>query len=150
MNTRRTSVVAVAVAAVGLLTQFVGPSVAGATQRYPRSGALRVTKECSHYTGAAGDFCSITSSNVRAIRIGMRIVYDQAADPVTFALDSDVVLSFREGSAAYGHVTLEVGGSTGKITFNGGTGEFRTFHAKANVTCSDAINCAWDGTYRFR
>ena len=34
----------------------------------PRSGELHVTKNCSHYTGAAGSFCTITSSNLNAIK----------------------------------------------------------------------------------
>jgi hypothetical protein len=29
----------------------------------PQNGTLRVTKECSEYTGAAGSFCTIASSN---------------------------------------------------------------------------------------
>jgi hypothetical protein len=76
-------------------------------------------------------------------------LYQQAA-PADFALDSDIVVSFRHGSAAYGHVNLDPGGNTGTVTLNGGTGDFRKFHANANLTCSDAVNCAWDGTYSFR
>jgi hypothetical protein len=33
----------------------------------PRSGDLHVTKECSEYKGLAGDFCTITSSNLEEI-----------------------------------------------------------------------------------
>jgi hypothetical protein len=137
---------ALAVAAACLLTQLGGPSVAFAIQRSPRGGALHVTKECSRYTGAAGSFCTITSSNVRAIKVGMRVVYEHAAT-IDFALDSDIVLSFKHGSAAHGHVILQPGGSTGTVTLDGGTGTFRTFHASALVTCSDDIHCAWDGRY---
>ena len=78
----------------------------------------------------------------------MRVVYSQAA-PDNFALDSDINVSFKHGSAAHGHVVLDVGGSTGTVTLNGGTGEFRHFHANALVTCSDDVHCAWDGTYTF-
>jgi hypothetical protein len=149
MRTRRSFALAVTVVAVGLLTQLVGPSFAVANEGPTRTGALHVTKECSQYTGAAGDFCTITSSNVRAIEVGMRVVYHQAIGPAN--LDSDFVLSFRRGSTAYGHVTLDdLAGTTGKITLNGGTGDFRNFHARALLTCSDAVNCAWDGTYSFR
>ena len=38
---------------------------------FPRSGDLQVTKECSAYTGAAGDVCTITSSNVKEIEAGV-------------------------------------------------------------------------------
>jgi hypothetical protein len=36
----------------------------------PRSGDIRVTKECSEYRGLAGDFCAITSSNLDEIPVG--------------------------------------------------------------------------------
>ena len=35
-----------------------------------RSGDLEVTKECSEYKGEAGDFCTITSSNLEEIEVG--------------------------------------------------------------------------------
>src|SRR2546421_1893495 len=44
-----------------------------------RSGALHVTKECSQYTGLAGSFCTITSSNLKQIAVGSRVVYAKAA-----------------------------------------------------------------------
>jgi len=150
MKARRPFAIAVTAAAVGLLTPLLGPAAAVANEGSVRSGALHVTKECSQYTGEPGSFCTVTSSNVRPIEAGMRIVYKDAIDPVTSAIDTDIVVSFRHGSAGYGHVTLDPGGNTGTVTLNGGTGDFRKFHAQANVTCSDAVNCAWDGTYSFR
>ena len=41
----------------------------------PRTGELHVMKECSSYAGQAGDFCTITSSNVDAIEVGSRVIY---------------------------------------------------------------------------
>ena len=40
-----------------------GPATAWAFS--DQSGNLHVTKECSQYTGAAGSFCTITSSQVQ-------------------------------------------------------------------------------------
>lgn len=136
-----------AAAMLTLLTLFGGSSSALAHGTHPRSRALHVTKECSQYTGAAGDFCTITSSNVPLIRDGMKVVYLSAVDPATATLDTDVVLSSKRGSTAHGHVTLDLTTLTGTVTFDGGTGKFRSFHAIANVTCSDPIHCAWVGTY---
>ena len=59
---------------------------------FPRSGDLHVTKTCPTYTGAAGDFCTITASNVTEIEVGSRVVYAQAADFSTLSLDSDIVI----------------------------------------------------------
>ncbi len=113
----------------------------------PRSGELHVTKECSQFHGQAGGFCTITGSNLNAIRPGMKVIYTSAAGAT--GLDSDLVLAGPGHNDAYGHVTLSFLTGTGGVTFSGGTGRFRGFHASVAVTCSDAINCAWDGTYSF-
>ena len=148
MRARRSITFAVTAAAVSLLTQFGGPAIARAAEGSPRTRALHVTKECSQYTGAAGSYCTITSSNVPEIRVGMKVVYEQAAT-ADFALDSRIVVAFAHGSAAHGHVVLEPGGSTGTVTIHGGTGNFHRFRAHALVTCSDDVHCAWNGTYTF-
>ena len=72
----------------------------------PRSGELHVTKNCSHYTGAAGSFCTITSSNLNAIKVDSRVVYTSAADftPGVLKLDSDLVIDGPGNNAAFGHV----------------------------------------------
>ena len=54
-----------------------------------RSGDLQITKECSEYTGRAGDFCTITSSNLEGIEAGAKVIYAEAAGEGT--LDTDVV-----------------------------------------------------------
>src|SRR6266704_1025700 len=45
----------------------------------PRSGALQITKECSQYTRLPGSFCTITSSNLKQIPVGTRVIYASAA-----------------------------------------------------------------------
>jgi hypothetical protein len=48
----------------------------------PRQWRFHVTKECSEYKGLAGDFCTITSSNLEEIAVGSKAVYaDVSADP---------------------------------------------------------------------
>ena len=118
----------------------------------PRSGELHVTKECSAYTGAAGDHCTITSSNVKAIEPGSRVVYARAAGATS--LDTDVVLDTPGpgNNKASGHCTLDLLTGLGVCTFSGGTGKFTGFSATAHVTPpapADPANWHWDGTYRF-
>jgi hypothetical protein len=113
----------------------------------PRRGDLHVTKECSQFTGLADSFCTITSSNLDAIRAGSRVVYLQAA--AATSLDSDVVLVVEPGNYALGHVTLDFTTGLGQVTFSGGAGQFSSFHAKVNVSHLDGNNWAWDGKYRF-
>jgi hypothetical protein len=114
----------------------------------PRSGALHVTKECSQYTGAAGSFCTITSSSLKTIDAGSKVIYAQPAGAA--GLDSDLVLDTGPGNSAFGHVTLSFATLSGVLTFSGGTGEFRHFQATVDVTYNPATNLwYWDGTYSF-
>jgi hypothetical protein len=120
----------------------VGPSLSAS----PRSGDLRVTKECSGYTGGAGSFCAITSSNVKAIEVDSRIIYLQP-DQVVTPLGSDVVLDLPGpgNNTAFGHCSLALG----VCTFSGGTGKFRGFNATVQVSYLGGFDWGWDGTYSF-
>jgi hypothetical protein len=113
----------------------------------PRSGDLHVTKECTEYTGLAGSFCTITSSNVQAIEVGSRVVYASAAGSA--GLDSDVVLDppGQGNNAAFGHCTLDA--VISRCTFSGGTGKFTWFTASVEVSDLGGNNWGWDGTYSF-
>ena len=122
-----------------------------ASASFARSGDLHVTKECSEYTGAAGDFCTITSSNLKEIPVGSKVVYAQAADPNALLFDSDVVLDPPGPgiNAAWGHCQLNNLTGVGICTFSGGTGKFAHFRASANVSYLGGPDYAWDGTYGF-
>jgi hypothetical protein len=138
---KRSFILLVAVAAAVLVA---GVGSADAT---PRSGALHVTKECSQYNGTVGSFCTITSSSINSIKPGMRVVYLGA--PSKGVLDCDIVLSFEHGSAAFGHVLLDLTTAQGRVTFSGGTGKFARFEADAVVSVDSAGVWHWDGTYSF-
>jgi len=151
---------AAALTAAGCADQSVnpvGPSASAdiaslaASATFPRSGDLRVTKECSAYTGAAGDVCTITSSNIREIAVGSRVVYARAADFSTMTIDSDVVLDLPApgSNAASGHCQVSLVTGAGRCTFSGGTGTFTHFRGNANVSYLGGPSFAWDGTYSF-
>jgi hypothetical protein len=112
-----------------------------------RSGDLHVTKECPDYKGAAGDFCTIKSSNIDEIVGGSRVVYASAAGDG--ALDSDIVLESGDGNTAAGHVRLDLANGTGTLTFSGGTGTLRGFNATADVSADSSGLWHWDGTFSF-
>lgn len=112
-----------------------------------RSGDLHVTKECSTYTGLAGDICTITASNVEQIPVGSRVVYAEAQG--AGSLDTDVVLEAGPGNTATGHVVLDLAAGTGVVTFSGGTGTFAGFQGRADVSADAAGLWHWEGTYRF-
>jgi hypothetical protein len=135
--------------AVTLAGAFAIASQARTDASSSRTRALHVTKECSQYFGHAGEYCTIVSSNLGAIAPGSKVFYFEAAGPS--GLDSDLALYAGPGNVALGHVTLSFSTATGVIRFRGGTGDFRKFRARANVTFDPATNLwHWDGTYRFR
>jgi hypothetical protein len=123
---------------------------------FARSGTLRVTKECSEYFLRAGDFCTITSSNLKQIEVGSRITYLSAASP-EFFLETDVVLDppGPGNNVAYGHCSVDltaINGTRGCV-FSGGTGKFKWFHAEVKLSLVDpedpATELVWNGTYSF-
>jgi hypothetical protein len=114
----------------------------------PRYGALHVTKECSAYSGLAGQFCTITSSNLKAIKVGSRVVYASAAGGTS--LDSDLIL-YSGHDRAFGHVVLDFVAKTGAVTFSGGTGQLSGFNASVAVSLDPATGLwHWDGRFWFR
>jgi hypothetical protein len=138
---KRTLALVLATAAIGILATASSAAA-------PRSGALHVTKECSQYNGQAGSFCTITSSNLKAIDVGSKVIYAQPAGVA--GLDSDLVLNTGPGNSAFGHVTLSFATLSGVLTFSGGTGQFRGFEARVVVTFNPTTNLwYWDGAYSF-
>ena len=112
------------------------------------SGTLHVTKECSKYTGEAGSFCTIASSNCPAIPTGSKIVYKEAVT-ATGGLDTDIVINTPNGDTAYGHVVLDGATETGKVTLAGGTGRLAKLAGELAVAPLDAPNYGWDGPYSY-
>ena len=148
---------AAALAAVGCadgslpVSPSAGPGASSLAASFPRSGDLHVTKECSTYTGHAGDVCTITSSNVGEIEVGSKIVYARDADFSTLSLDSDVVLDppGPGNNTAFGHCNVSLVTGIGLCTFSGGTGKFTQFSGRANVSYLGGPDYAWNGTYSF-
>jgi len=136
------------VLALTLVTGAMAAASSAGTTGSDRSGGLHVTKECSQYFGHAGEFCTITSSNLNAIDAGMNVVYTSAAGATS--LDSDLVLDGPGNNDAYGHVDLAFATGSGVVTFSGGTGRFSGFHASIAVTFNNVDHLwHWDGTYSF-
>ena len=146
INRRHTRVAAVVVAVT--LLSAVSPLLAdGQGGGKPRK--LHVTKECSEYTGAAGAFCTITSSNLEQIEVGSRVVYAKAAGATS--LDTDIILDppGPGNNKAFGHCRLDFVSLVGRCTFSGGTGKFKWFVAGVDVSHLAGPNWAWHGTYSF-
>ena len=147
----RTTRVAMLVAVAFALVLAV-PALAAA----PRSGILHVTKECSQYTGEVGSFCTVTSSNLKAIPVGTRDV-GLGAVGTDGSVDFGIVFETRGANAAFGHATICGTCEVGTVTFDGGTGEFKKFHANLVLYCpiggiahdGRVDDCSLDGPYSF-
>ena len=147
----------IAAAAVTACSDTTAPDRLGAEGvSLARSGALRVTKECSDYRGGAGDICTITSSNLKQIEVGSIVRYLSRASDAGI-LDSDVILDppGPGTNVAFGHCSVDltaINGTTGCV-FSGGTGKFKWFHAEVTLSLVDPedpeTELVWNGWYRF-
>ena len=128
----------------------VADAAASLSRSAPRRGELHVTKECSQYTRLAGGFCTITSSNLEQIEVGTKVVYTSASGAAVLDSDITLVLPHPGRSRAFGHCRLDLAAGIGLCTFSGGTGSFKEFSARADVSSLGRPNWAWNGTYSFR
>jgi len=144
MHSKRSLLV---VAAAVLSLAALAPAVAAT----PRSGDIHITKECSEFQGAAGEHCTITTSNVPAIPVGTQVIYLSALAAPYTTLDTNIVLDppGPGNNRAFGHVHLDLGTGSGLVTFSGGTGVFTWFHGSADVWYLGGVDWGWGGTYSF-
>jgi hypothetical protein len=150
MTTDRRPLVVIAGLVALILALGSGAASVSASEKNKRNRQLHVTKDCLPYMGAAGQFCVITSSNVPEIKVGSKVLYDQAAGIPAGMLDSNVVLDAGNGDRAVGRCTLDLVSGLGLCTFSDGTGRLAGFHARVDVSALGGKQWAWDGTYRFR
>jgi hypothetical protein len=144
-------VLVVAAAFLSLAALGFTASAASSQSRSPQATkALHVTKDCSGFTGKAGAYCTIRSSNVKALKVGSKIFYLQPSAKTE--LNSDTAIYAGPGTVATGHCLLRfVPAAVGLCTFSDGTGTLAGFHARVRVTADKSVPLLfhWDGTYSF-
>ncbi|HXK25383.1 MAG TPA: hypothetical protein VMS55_22115 [Myxococcota bacterium] len=149
---RFAGLIAVVMLAAGV-TAVSALGVASKPAHSSRGGALHVTKVCVYpdFDGKPGSFCTITSSNLSAIGAGSKVFYAEADDPSAAFYDTDLYLYAGPGNSAFGHVKLSNTTGSGVLTLSGGTGRFRGFRARVDVTYDAAADLwHWDGSYRIK
>ena len=143
-------VLAVAAAVLSLAALAFSASAASSQNHSPQAtNALHATKDCSGVRGVAGNFCTIRSSNVKALKVGSKIFYMQPSGKT--ALNSDTAIYAGPGNIAAGHCLLRFATGIGLCTISDGTGTLAGFHARVRVTADKSIPALWhwDGTYSF-
>lgn len=145
----RIAVVAASLLVVAATVLAVAASAQSGSRADHRTRPFHLTKECPPSTmqGQIGDYCTVTSSNVPAIRVGTKIFYAQAAGPTS--LDSDVILYAGPGKTATGHCALDFATGLGRCTLSGGTRTLDGIRARVDVSYLGGYDWAWDGKYRF-
>ena len=137
--------------AVALLAALGFSVTAASSQNQAPRGtkAFHATKDCSGFTGLVGAYCTIRSSNVKALKVGSKIFYFQVAGKT--ALDSDTVIYVGPGTVATGHCLLRFATGVGLCTISDGTGTLAGLNLRVRVTASSSIPKLWhwDGTYSF-
>src|SRR5262245_10571382 len=116
----------IGILSAGVLTLWIGTRATSAFAAEGRSGELHVLKNCNDFTGQAGSFCTITSSNLSELA-GARVVYDQPASIPNLnlpngMLDSNVLLYAGTGDWAVGRCTVDRNTGHGLCTFSDGVG----------------------------
>jgi hypothetical protein len=127
-------------------------SVPAASSQNPASRVTRAfhaTKDCAGNSGKAGGYCTIRSSNVKAIKVGSKIFYLQAETKT--GTDSDIVIYVGPGTMATGHCFIQNKVVAGLCTVSDGTGALAGFHFRARVRPDRTVPNLyhWDGTYGF-
>jgi hypothetical protein len=134
------------------LLLFITITLGSASASSKRKGELHLTKNCSTYTGAAGSFCVITSSDFpEIIANATKFFYDQPVGIPAGMLDSNVILDAGDGNRATGRCTLDLVALRGLCTFSDGTGRFTGFKARIDVVKIPDGTRDWslEGTYSF-
>jgi len=128
---------------------FSGSAASSPNQALRGTKAFHATKDCSGFTGLVGAYCTIRSSNVKALKVGSKIFYVQPAGQT--ALDSDIVIYVGPGTVATGHCLVRHATGVGLCTISDGTGTLAGFRLRVRVTASSSIPKLWhwDGTYSF-
>jgi len=121
-----------------------------------QTGQLHIVKDCATFSGLAGSYCTIKSSNLAQIPAGSQIYYDQPSGGPPIGgmgfLDSNILVYVGPGDWAVGRCTLDNNSNLGVCTLSYGTGPLAGVIARANVTYQpggDGALYAWDGTYSF-
>jgi hypothetical protein len=128
---------------------FSGSAASSTNQALRGTQAFHATKDCSGFTGLVGAYCTIRSSNVKALKVGSRVFYVQEAGKT--ALDSDTIIYVQRGSVATGHCFLRHATGVGLCTISDGTGTLAGFRFRVRVAADTSVPGLyhWDGTYSF-
>ena len=115
----------------------------------PATQPLKISKECSQYTGDTPSFCTITESNVATMPAGTKIFYYGPVTGSPLFTSSTAVIAVGNGDSAVGYCVVYDTASPplGTCAFHAGSGTLAGFQAIVTVTVDDKQIWHWDGGY---
>ena len=134
-----------------LLIPSVGAILAltSVTSAAPAMQPLKISKECSQYSGEAPSFCTITESNIAAIPAGTKVFYYGPVLGSPLFSSSSVVIAVGKGDSAVGYCVIDETASPahGTCAFHAGSGALAGFQAVFTSTVDEKQLWHWDGGY---
>ena len=124
-------------------------ALASVASAEPAMQPLKISKECSQYTGDTPSFCTITESNLTAIPAGTKILYYGPLISSPLFSSSTAVIAAGNGDSAVGYCVVYDTASPplGTCAFHAGSGTLAGFQAIVKVTVDDKQIWHWDGGY---
>ena len=124
-------------------------ALASVASAEPEMQPLKISKECSEFTGDAPSFCTITESNLAAIPAATKILYYGPVITSPLFTSSTAVIAVGNGDSAVGYcVTYDSATPpVGTCAFHAGSGTLAGFQAIVKVTVDDKQVWHWDGGY---
>jgi hypothetical protein len=115
----------------------------------PAMQPLKISKECSQYTGDTPSFCTVTESNLAAIPAGTKISYYGPVTGSPLFTSSTAVIAVGNGDSAVGYCVVydTANPPLGTCAFHAGSGTLAGFQAVVTVTVDDKQIWHWDGGY---
>ncbi|CAN5226742.1 hypothetical protein BH10PSE7_BH10PSE7_05370 [soil metagenome] len=115
----------------------------------PAMQPLKISKECSQYSGKTPSYCTIVESNLAAIPAGTKIFYYGPVTSSPLFTSSTAVISVGPGDTAVGYCVVYDTASPpiGNCAFHAGSGSLAGFQAVVTVTVDDKQIWHWDGGY---
>ncbi|MBL8907787.1 MAG: hypothetical protein JNM20_14035 [Rhizobiales bacterium] len=115
----------------------------------PAMQPLKISKECSGFTGDTPSFCTITESNLAAIPAGTKILYYGPVLTNPLFVSSTAIIAVGNGDSALGYCVTYDSASppSGTCAFHAGSGTLAGFQAIVTVTVDYKQIWHWDGGY---
>jgi hypothetical protein len=134
--------------ALGAALSFSFNILPAAAADAPEMQPLKLSKDCSKYSGGLPSFCTITESSLAALPAGTKVLYYGPVTGNPNFSSNNIVLDDGAGDTAMGNCIVDFAKPvSGLCAFYAGSGKLMGFSAVAKVTVDDKGLWHWEGSY---